>query len=198
MTQYYGPGKIFALVGPGGAGKNTLMKMVLPPRMDNLSQLATATTRAMRPGEQEGREHLFVDLDTFNNWIQGEKLVEWQEVHPGKFYGVPREPLERAFAEGRNLIADIEIAGAQRIKEAYPDNTVLIFIAAPSLEVLEQRMRERGESEQGIRERMARAEREIDFARNCEVYIVNHDVNEAAALLEQAILRLRETPKVEA
>lgn len=189
MSQY-GRGRIFALVGPGGAGKNTLMKMVLP-RIDKLTQLATATTRTIRPGEQEGREHLFVDLDTFNRWIAENKLVEWQEVHPGKFYGVPRAPLEAAFSEGRDLIADIEIDGAKRIFEAYPDNTVLIFIAAPSLAVLEQRMRDRGESDEGVSIRMARAEREMAFAMNCQVYIVNDNQTHAADALEQAILKVR-------
>ncbi|MBK8138587.1 MAG: guanylate kinase [Chloroflexi bacterium] len=197
MTQSYGSGQIFVLVGPGGAGKNTLMKMVLP-RIENLSQLATATTRAIRPGEQENREHLFVSLDTFNQWIQDGKLLEFQEVHPGRFYGVPRAPLEEAFREGRDLIADIEIAGAEKILAAFPDNTVLIFIAAPSLDVLERRMRERGESEQGVRDRMARAEREMAFAMNCPVYIVNHDLDKASEELEQAILKARETRKVEA
>ena len=157
MTQSIGPGIIFTLVGPGGAGKNTLMKRVIP-QLDNLHQLATATTRDMRPGEQDGREHLFISRDTFNQWIEENRLLEYQEVHPGKFYGVPSEPLESALREGRNLIADIEIAGAQKIAEAYPLNTVLVFIAAP-LDALEQRMRERGESEDGVRERMNRARR---------------------------------------
>lgn len=190
MSQHYGSGRIFALVGPGGAGKNTLMKMVLP-RIPRLSQLATATTRAIRAGEQDGREHLFVDSDTFNRWIAEDRLVEWQEVHPGKFYGVPRAPLESAFAEGRDLIADIEIDGAQSILEAYPDNTTLIFIAAPSLEALEKRMRDRGETEEGVQIRMARAEREMAYAENCTVYIVNDDQERAAEELAQAILKTR-------
>jgi guanylate kinase len=196
MTQSYGPGQIFVLVGPGGAGKNTLMKRVLP-LIPNLSQLATATTRPMRPGELEGREHLFVSLDTFMRWKQDGKLLEHQEVHPGKWYGVPRQPLEDAFRAGRDLIADIEIAGAQAIAAAYPLNTVLVFIAAP-LDVLEQRMRDRGESEQGVRERMNRAKAEMDFAPQCHEFIMNEDQDTAAQQLHDVILKWRELHKVKA
>ena len=196
MTQSIGPGIIFTLVGPGGAGKNTLMKRVIP-QIDNLYQLATATTRDMRPGEQNGREHLFISRDMFNQWIEENRLLEYQEVHPGKFYGVPREPLEEALRDGRNLIADIEIAGAKAIAEAYPLNTVLIFIAAP-LDALEQRMRERGESEDGVRDRMNRAKAEMDFAPQCHEYILNEDQDEAAQQLHDVILKWRELHKVKA
>ncbi len=196
MTQYYGPGQIFVLVGPGGAGKNTLMKRILP-QIPNLHQLATATTRPMRSNEQEGREHLFVSRDTFNQWIEDNKLLEYQEVHPGKFYGVPRQPLEDAFREGRDLIADIEIAGAQAISAEYPFNTVLIFIAAP-LDALEMRMRERGESEDGVRERMNRAKAEMDFAPQCHEFIMNEDQDEAAQRLHEVIVKRRELHKVKA
>lgn len=196
MNQSIGPGIIFTLVGPGGAGKNTLMKRVLP-EIDNLQQLATATTRDMRPEEQNGREHLFISRDMFNRWIEEDRLLEYQEVHPGKFYGVPREPLEDALREGRNLIADIEIAGARAIAEAYPLNTVLVFIAAP-LDALEQRMRDRGESEDGVLNRMNRAKSEMDFAPQCHEYILNEDQEIAAKQLHDLIIRWCEQHNVKA
>lgn len=196
MTQSYGPGQIFVLVGPGGAGKNTLMKRILP-EIDNLQQLATATTRPMRDGEQEGREHLFTTLDTFMQWKDEGRLLEFQEVHPGKWYGVPRVPLEAAFREGRDLIADIEIAGAKAIAEGYPLNTVLVFIAAP-METLEQRMRDRGETEQGVRERMNRANAEMDFAPKCHEFIMNEDQDTAAQQLRDIVLKWREQHRMKA
>jgi guanylate kinase len=193
----YGSGAIFLLVGPGGVGKNTLMQRVLP-RFDDLHQVPTATTRAMRQGEQEGREHYFIDEATFITWRDSDKLVEWEEVHPGKWYGVVRAPLEEAFRAGTFLIADVEMAGAQKVKAAYPDNTVLIFIAPPAegdknpLEVLEERMRARGEKEEGIAKRMARAPREMLFSAQCDVIIVNDITERAADELAEYIRRQRE------
>ena len=188
----YGSGAIFLLVGPGGVGKNTLMQQVLP-QFDDLHQVPTATTRAIRPGEMEGREHYFIDEPTFIAWRDSDKLVEWEEVHPGKWYGVVRAPLEKAFNDGTFLIADVEIAGAQKVKAAYPDNTVLIFIAPPAegdkdpLQVLEDRMRARGEKEEGIAKRMARAPREMDFSSRCAYRITNDGIERAASELAQMI-----------
>jgi len=188
----YGSGAIFLLVGPGGVGKNTLMQEILP-QFDDLHQVPTATTRAIRPGEAEGREHYFIDQPTFITWRDGGKLAEWEEVHPGKWYGVVRDPLENAFRDGTFLIADVEIAGAQKVKVAYPDNTILIFIAPPAqgdkdpLQVLEQRMRARGEKEDGIISRMARAQREMDFSGQCAYRITNDEIGRASAELKQMI-----------
>lgn len=171
-------GLLFVLVGPGGVGKNTLMQRVLP-RFDHLRQLPTATTRAARHGEQEGREHLFVNVDEFKRMLADSELIEHEEVHPGKFYGVPRQCVEHTLLAGEDLIADIEIAGAEKVYAAYPHNTVLIFVAPPSLDDLGERMAKRGETQTGIAERLARAEREMRFKERCEHVIVN-DYLEAA------------------
>lgn len=193
----YGKGAIFLLVGPGGVGKNTLMHHVLP-QFDDLHQVPTATTRAMRPGEMEGREHYFIDLQTFFSWRENNQLVEWEEVHPGKWYGVVRAPLETAFREGTFLIADVEMAGAQKVKAAYPENTILIFIAPPAegekdpLQVLEERMRARGEAEEGIRKRMDRAPREMAFSWECAYRITNDEIGRASSELIEMIRFERE------
>jgi guanylate kinase len=192
----YGSGAIFLLVGPGGVGKNTVMQRVLPQFAD-LHQVPTATTRAIRPGEQEGREHYFIDEPTFIAWRDAGKLAEWEEVHPGKWYGVVRAPLEAAFGAGTNLIADVEMAGAQKVKAAYPDNAVLVFVRPPgnddaeALATLEARMRARGESEEGVAKRMARAPRELAFASQCAHVIINDDLERASAELVAIITRER-------
>ncbi|HEX2620889.1 MAG TPA: guanylate kinase [Phototrophicaceae bacterium] len=183
-------GLLFVLVGPGGVGKNTLMQMVLP-RFDRLRQLPTATTRTPRSGEQQGREHLFIGVDEFRRMIADGELIEHEEVHPGKFYGVPRKVVEQTLATGEDLIADIEIAGAKKVHEAFPHNTVLIFIAPPSLDVLEERMENRGETEAGIAERLARAEREMHFKDCCDYVIVNENLESASRLLYDVIASTR-------
>src|SRR5471030_1776494 len=119
-------GALFVLVGPAGVGKNAIMKRVMEKL--SLHQLPTMTTRTIRTGEQEGREHFFVSLERFQEMIVDNALIEHQEVYPGKFYGTPRKPMQDALLGGTNLVADIEVKGAQALKQAFPDNVTLIFI----------------------------------------------------------------------
>ena len=142
-------GLLFLVIGPPGVGKNALMNDALK-HFDDLRQLATATTRRPRPTEQEGREHLFVTPETFREMIARNELLEWQEVHPNKFYGVPRASIENALASGEKLIADIDVLGATYIRSLYPGQVVLIYIEPPSVAVLEERMQQRGENRADI------------------------------------------------
>ncbi|MEZ4666753.1 MAG: guanylate kinase [Anaerolineae bacterium] len=180
-TPYYW-GLLFVLVGPPGAGKNALMNAVLG-RIDRLRQLPTATTRSPRATEVQGREHLFVSSEEFQRMLEHDELAEYQPVH-NHMYGTPRATLERAFASENDLIADIDVFGAQKLRLAYPDNTVLIFIRPPSIDVLAQRMEVRGETAEEIDLRLKRVEMEMQFAPQCDYLITNDDFNIAAAMLE--------------
>jgi guanylate kinase len=178
-------GLLFLLIGPPGAGKNALMNDALA-RTENLRQLATATTRAMRPTEAQGREHLFTNTDEFQKMIEDGSLFEWQQVH-GNLYGIPRKTVEDAFAAGEDLTADIDVLGATHIRSVYPDNVILIFIAPPTIAELENRMRVRGETEDSIRTRMKRVEMEMTYAQLCDYQIVNDDLQRAANELNEMI-----------
>ena len=123
-------GVLFVLVGPGGAGKNTLMKTVINAT-ENLTQLATATTRQPREDETQGIEHLFISLQDFKQMIQNGELLEWQEVTKDRFYGIPRESVESHIKHGKNLIADIEVLGAKILKDSYGEHILLIFVTVP-------------------------------------------------------------------
>lgn len=179
-------GLLFILIAPAGAGKNALMNLVLK-HTDGLRQLPTATTRAMRDGEQQGREHLFVTNIEFRQMIDDNALLEWQEVH-GRLYGVPRATVETALAEEDDLIADIEFKGATILREQYPENTVAIFIHPPSVSTLIERMRLRGESEAAIGRRMMRMPQEMAYVNHCDYLIYNHDIDTAAAELRGIVL----------
>lgn len=183
-------GLLFVIIGPPGAGKNALMNGALA-RDGNLRQLATATTRPMRPTEQQEREHLFYDTSTFRTMIDNGELLEWQQVH-GNLYGIPRQSLEAAFAAGKDLTADIDVLGATYIRSLYPDNVVLIFVAPPDTATLEERMRQRGESETDIATRMKRVGMEMTYAPLCDYVIVNDDLAQAAAQLEEIIQNERQ------
>lgn len=184
-------GILFVLVGPGGAGKNTIMHEAIK-RIDNLQQLPTATTRPKRDSELEGREHFFVTREEFQDLIDRDALLEHQEVTTDKFYGIVRDVVENYIIDGQDLIADIEVHGATILRETYPQDTVLVFIDVPGrtveekLDVLSGRLstNDRKESPQLIQDRLERARvLELPFAEACDYVIVN-------AELEQATLEL--------
>lgn len=179
------PGLLFTLVGPAGAGKNRLMNHVTA--LTSLRQFPTATTRPMRPGEQEGREHLFVSTEDFERMIAQNELLEHQVIH-GNFYGMPRATIEAAFDSGRSLIADIEVLGAERARQAYPDNVVSLFIEPPTLGSLIDRMHERGENEPEIAKRLLRVPMELAYAHQCDYVICNDLFEHAADLLYQIVI----------
>ncbi len=173
-------GLLFVLVGPAGVGKNSIMQVVLD-RVETLSQMPTATTRPMRITEQQGREHWFISLDTFQQMIAAQSLVEYQEVYPGKFYGTPRPQIEQALrVDHRLLIADIDVIGATKLRDAFAEHVILIFIEPPSLQTLNERLRARGHmSEEEIQTRLARAPLELQFASQCDYRVVNSDLTQS-------------------
>lgn len=178
-------GWFFVLVGPPGVGKNALMNTALE-KLDNISQLATATTRPIRKTEQQGREHLFVTRKTFWNMVTNNELLEWQQVHLN-LYGIPKHIIEAAIQENRDLIADIDVLGATYIRSLYPEHVILIFIQPPSLEDLENRMRARGESEIEIAKRMQRVMMEMEYRDLCDYIVTNDDFEQAASHLMNII-----------
>ncbi|MDE2635507.1 MAG: hypothetical protein OXI30_04005 [Chloroflexota bacterium] len=179
------PGVVFVMIGPGGAGKNAIMKAIMAD-VPAVRQLATATTRPMRADERQGREHLFVSETRFREMIQNDELLEHQEVTPGKYYGIPRRTVDDNLAAGAALIADIEVLGAMRLAAAYPDNVVQIFITVPGgdiaeqLSVLAERMRGRADGATDIEQRLERARRlELPYQKRCDYIVVNDDLARA-------------------
>ncbi len=182
-------GLLFALVGPPGVGKNAMMNTVLN-RLDDLRQLPTATTRPIRPSEQPGREHLFVNRDEFQQMVDDNTLLEWQIVH-GEWYGMPKETVETAINQQQDLIADIDVLGATYLRSIYPDNAVLIFIQPPSIDVLKRRMQTRGETEAEIEKRLRRVDMEMQYAGLCDYLILNDNIDKASETLFAIILAER-------
>jgi guanylate kinase len=177
------PGVFFTMVGPAGAGKNAVMNGVIAGafgQAERLHQFPTATTRPKRDYEQEGREHQFITHAAFKKLITDDALLEYQEIH-GNLMGIPRQSLHDALAAGERLIADIDMYGAQKARAAFPRNTVLVFVAPPSLPILAERMRARGESEAQIAKRLLRAPSEMAFAPECDYVIVNETLEQATA-----------------
>jgi len=179
------PGVIFVMIGPGGAGKNAIMKAIISA-FPAIEQLATATTRAMRADETQGREHLFVSERAFRKMISDNELLEHQEVTPGKLYGITRRTVEDVLSAGAARIADIEVLGAIALAAAYPRNIVQLFVTVPGVDseaqlaLLEERMRTGSDDATDIEQRLERARRlELPYQNRCDYIVVNADLGRA-------------------
>ena len=170
-------GRLFVFSGASGVGKSTVLFHVMDKRHD-LQFSVSATTRAPRPGEKDGVNYYFVSKDEFRQMISDDAFVEY-DAHMGNFYGTPRKQLEEKLEKG-DVILDIEPVGAFAVKKARPD-AILVFIAPPSLEELERRLRGRGDTpEDQIAMRMERAVWEMEQRHWYDHVVVNDDAERCA------------------
>jgi guanylate kinase len=182
-------GTLFVVSAPSGAGKTTLCREIRL-RLPDLAYSVSVTTRAPRPGEIDGADFRFVDEAEFRAMLAREELAEWATVH-GNLYGTRARAIEEALATGRDVLLDIDTQGAAQLRGRYAD-AVLIFILAPSVKELEQRLRERrSDAEAEIQRRLVRAREEIALWRRYDYLVVNRDVKEAMEQLESIILAER-------
>ena len=182
-------GTLFVVSAPSGAGKTTLCRE-MRLRLSDLAYSVSVTTRPPRPGEIDGTDFRFVSEAQFRALLTRNEMAEWATVH-GNLYGTPAAPLEAALRDGRDVLLDIDTQGAAQLRARYPD-AVLVFVVAPSMADLEQRLRERrSDAEQDIARRLQRARQEIMLWREYDYLIVNRDVKEALDQLESIVLAER-------
>lgn len=182
-------GTLFVITGPSGAGKGTVLKKTMAG-MEHLYFSVSATTRAPRPGEIDGVHYLFRTREEFLALIAEDRLLEYTE-YVGNFYGTPLDPVLEHLEQGDDVILEIELEGSQNVKRKYPA-AVLVFIAPPSFEELEARLRGRGtESEETVLRRMATARKECANMDAFEYIVVNDKIDEAAKELSSIITAYR-------
>jgi guanylate kinase len=174
-----GRGTLIVIAGPSGVGKGTVVQRLLARDPDGPALSVSVTTRAPRPGELDGVHYRFVSDAEFDRMIAVGELLEWAEI-VGHRSGTPRLPVERLRDQGRDVILEIDVQGAEQIRDQVPD-ALLIFLAPPSLEELERRLRGRGtESETSIRRRLDLAAREVAESSWFPASVTNDDVDRAA------------------
>jgi guanylate kinase len=182
-------GIIFIISAPSGAGKTTLVKKLLKLFPD-ITLSVSCTTRARRPGEAAGRDYHFVTEKKFAALRSRRGFAEWARVH-GFFYGTPRAALERTIARGRDVLLDIDVQGARKIKRQYR-NAVSIFVLPPSRRELEQRLARRGtDRRETIRRRLENARREIREIMRYDYVVENRELRRAVESAKAIVIAER-------
>ena len=176
--------------GFSGAGKGTIMKKLMSEHGESYALSISATTRAPRPGEEHGKDYFFLTTEEFEAMIEREELVEYAK-YVSNYYGTPKAYVEEQLDAGKNVILEIEIQGALKIKEKFPD-TVLMFITAPSAEQLKNRLVGRGtETRDVIDARMSRAYEESLGVESYDYLVVNDDLDACVNLVNDIISKER-------
>ena len=182
-------GKLIVFSAPSGSGKTTIVHHLLNEKNLNLDFSISATSRSKRGEEINGKDYYFLNLEKFKEHIDQDDFVEWEEVYTNNFYGTLKSEVERIWSEGKHAIFDIDVVGGLRIKEKFPERTLSVFVKAPSIEIMENRLRSREtESEEKIQERLAKAEKELSYAEKFDVILVNDDLNKAKMDAEKLIV----------
>lgn len=182
-------GLLFVVSAPSGAGKTSLCRAITGS-LEDLTHSISYATRKPRPGEIDGRDYYFVSQERFRDMIQAGNFAEWAEVH-SNLYGTSRRVLDDLISKGLDVILDIDTQGAKQIKAKY-DTAVFIFIMPPSLDILEERLRNRkSDHEDEIRKRMQRSREEIRDYAMYDYIIVNRDFDRALTELRSIVISER-------
>lgn len=190
MAEQNQQGALVVVSGFSGAGKGTVMKRLLT-EYDSYALSISMTTRQPREGEQNGREYFFVDTETFEEKIRQNEVIEYAK-YCDHYYGTPREYVQQQMAAGKDVILEIEIQGAQKVKELFPD-AVLLFIMPPSAQELYRRLVSRGtETEEVIRKRMQRASEEAQGIETYDYIVINDDLDTCVRQLHGIVLSVHE------
>lgn len=170
-------GNLYVVAAPSGAGKTTLVKRLLQNESEVRLSISY-TTRLPRPGEENGREYHFVDVETFRSMIDRSDFLEWAEVH-GNFYGTSKTWIMNQMADGNDVLLEIDWQGAQQVRAIFPE-AIGVFILPPSLEELERRLTGRGtDSREVIARRLAAAQAEMRHVGEFDYAIINDDLERA-------------------
>lgn len=178
---------------PSGAGKTTIAKHLLKKYESQLAFSISATTRDKRKNEVEDQDYYFLSNESFKNKIREDAFIEWEEVYEDKYYGTLKSEVDRILADGKKVVFDIEINGAENIKEKYDDRCLVIFVKPPSFRELVNRLTNRGtETPTSLKKRIKRIKRELLFENTFDLVLLNdvleQSLKEAEKIIETYVL----------
>lgn len=189
MSVQYDDHKLVVITAPSGAGKTSITKHLMQT-FPNLAFSVSATTRAPRINETDGKDYYFISIEQFEEKIRENAFVEWEMVYEGLYYGTLHAEIKKMWEAGKIPILDIDVKGAMNIKKLYPTQTLTLFITPPSLESLKERLEKRGtDTAASIQKRVDKAAFELSFQDRFDQIILN-DKLEAACQLATDTLQL--------
>ncbi len=181
-------GKLLIFSAPSGSGKTTIVRHLLKQPELNLAFSVSATSRLPRGEEKHGEHYYFIATSAFKKHIKNDDFVEWEEVYRDNFYGTLKSEVERLWAEGKNVIFDIDVVGGLRIKKKFPEQTLAVFVKPPSVDELKIRLKKRStESDDKINMRIAKASVELATAPQFDEIIKNYDLDVALKEAHQLV-----------
>jgi guanylate kinase len=181
--------KLIIFSAPSGSGKTSIVKEILKTDIP-FGFSISATSRPPRKDEKHAKDYYFLSVNEFKNHIKRNDFLEWEEVYHNQYYGTLKSEVDRLRNEGKNVIFDVDVVGGLNIKEYYGDDALAIFVKAPSVDELKNRLQSRGtEDAESLQKRLNKAEQELSFAENFDIVIINDKLDIA---VKECISRIRE------
>ena len=172
------PGKAIIFSAPSGSGKTTIVKYLLENNTDLGFSISASTRDKRGRKETHGKDYYFLTPEEFISKIDNNEFIEWEEVYEGNYYGTLKSEIQRIWDEGKNVIFDVDVKGGLNLKRYFGDKALAIFVKVPSIEILEERLRNRGtESHASLSQRLFKAKFEMTFQDKFDVVLVNEDLD---------------------
>lgn len=176
------PGKALIFSAPSGSGKTTIVKHLLDTNPDLGFSISASTRDRRGRTEENGKDYYFLTPDDFKKKIDEKAFIEWEEVYEGNFYGTLKSEIERIWQSGKNVIFDVDVKGGLNLKKYFGDKALAVFVKVPSVEVLRERLNDRGtESPESLSRRLFKANFEMSFQDQFDVVLVNEDLQKSLA-----------------
>ena len=186
--------KLIVISAPSGCGKTTIAREILRRHPEMLFSIS-ATTRTKREHEQDGKDYFFLTPDDFRKRIERDELAEWEEIY-GNYYGTLKSEIDAALRNGQSMMFDIDVNGALSLKRLYPDDAVLIFIKPPSIEILEQRLKNRNtETPETIAKRLERVPMELGKTPEFDFAVVNDELPRSFDTVDAIVVKAIESSR---
>jgi len=192
-------GKLVIFSAPSGSGKTTIVRHLVAAMPDKLAFSISATSRPRRGAEENGKDYHYLSTEEFKNKIKTGDFLEYEEVYSGTYYGTLKSEVERIWAEGKNVIFDIDVQGGLNLKHQFKDRALAVFVMPPSIKILEERLQLRQtDSPESIALRVEKAEKELQTAKLFDCFILNEDLGRACQEAEKIVSDFLKEPDTQA